>query len=80
MLADHHVFEFQQRVVERRRFAGPDVEAGAGEVAATERVREGGFVVDAAAGGGDEQSVRLHQRERARVEHALGFPGARAVH
>ena len=55
------------------------VEAGAGDGLAPQRVGERLLVVDEAAAGGDEERVRLHERELARAEHAARLLGERAV-
>src|ERR1700744_2980378 len=58
--ARQHVVELQQRMIRRRRLLGPDVEAGAGDLLVTQRVRQRVLVVDKAARRGDEIGVLLH--------------------
>ena len=68
--ARHHIVEGEQRMIGRWRLLVPHVEPGAGDLFSPQRVGERALVVDVAARGGDEIGVRLHQRERARADHA----------
>ena len=64
-------------MVRRRWLLGPDVEAGAGNALVAKRFEQRALVVDKAARGGDEKSVRLHQREFAGADHAAIVVGQR---
>src|SRR6516225_3939576 len=77
--ARQHIIKLQQRMFRRRRFAGPDVEAGARNALPAQRLKEGGFVVNEAARRGDEISVRPHQRKLVPTDHAAAFGGQRAI-
>ncbi len=57
-----------------------DVDAGAGDLAAADRVGERGHLVDAAAGGVDHAHAVLHLRELLGAEHADGVLGLGQVH
>src|SRR6266481_8439170 len=59
--ACQHVIELQQRMLWRRRFLGPDIEACAGDALFAHRLEQRGLVVDKAPRRGDEKRMRLHQ-------------------
>src|ERR1700729_4511248 len=69
MRAREHVVELQQRMIQRRRFLGPDVEAGAGYALVPKCFDERALVVDKAASRRDEIRMRLHSREFAGADH-----------
>lgn len=57
------VWRREERIVlDERRFAVKDIDAGACDLSFPEEVSEGGIVDDSAAGGIDEDRSRLHER------------------
>src|SRR5581483_4052453 len=77
--ARQHVVELQQGMLGRRRLPGPDVEAGARDALFLQGLQQCVLVMDEAARGGDEEGVRLHQRELPRADHAAALFGQWAV-
>ncbi|MNL63641.1 hypothetical protein D3C87_1877940 [compost metagenome] len=70
MKGGHHIGQGQQRRVARGWFLLPDIQAGAAQMAAAQGVVQRRLVMDAATRGRQENRVRLHGGERARVDHA----------
>ena len=79
MKTRNHAVEFEQWMIQGRRFLIPDVEPGAADMAGLERGQQGLLVVDAAARRGDEQRAAFHPLQCARVDHAQGVLRARAM-
>src|SRR5882757_3069022 len=66
-------------MVRRRRFLVPDIEAGTGNALVTERLEQGGLIVNEAARSGNEKGMWLHQRKLARADHAAIVLAQRAT-
>ena len=79
MRGDRAVGRAGQHVVRRRRLAAEDVEAGAGDDAAGEGVRERVLVHETAASGVDQDGGGLHRGEALGVDEAFGGGVQRAV-
>ena len=66
-------------MLRRRRLLVPDIETGTRNALFLQRIMQRALVVNEAAGRGDEEGVRLHQREFPRTDHAAASGVERAA-
>ena len=79
MRAEHDVRHRQQRAVGRQRLDLEDVQRGAGEVAAAQRLDQRGLVHDRPAGDVDQLAARLHRGQHLGVHQVPGLLGQRGA-